>query len=119
MRRSRRTCPSFSAGEDFCRPTRLDFRAAHHELHQKPALSRGDSLAATSTVSRWHLDDSAPGAKPATVSLPGGGAIHVMCISVTGPLIPPRIFVRCDGEGQVFVAIDRTLAPAGSADADT
>ena len=98
---------------------RLDFLAAYDEHHEKSALSRGDNLAPTSSVNRWHLDDRAPGPKPATVSLPGGGAIHVMCIAVTGPLIPPRIFVRCDGEGQIFVALDRTLAPAGSADADT
>ena len=69
-----------------------------------------------SSVSRWYLDDRAPGPKPATVSLPGGGAIHVMCVAVTGPLIPPRIFVRCDPEGEVFVAIEGTLARAGSAD---
>ena len=53
------------------------------------------------------------------MTLPGGGAIHVMCVAVTGPVIPPRIFVRCDAEGQVFMAIDRTEALAGSADADT
>lgn len=98
---------------------RLDFLAASYEHHEKSRLSRGDNLATTSTVSRWYLDDRAPGLKPATVTLPGGGAIHVMCIAVPGPLIPPRIFVRVDAEGQVFVAIDRTLAPAGSADADT
>ena len=84
--------------------------------HEKSRPKCGDNLAAMSTVSRWHLDDRAPGAKPATVSLPGGGAIHVMCVAVSGPLIPPRIFVRCDEEGQVFVAIDRTLALTGSAD---
>ena len=67
-------------------------------------------------MSRLYLDDRAPGAKPATVSLPGGAAIHVMRVAVAGPLIPPRLFVRCDEEGQIFAAIDRTLAPADSAD---
>jgi len=81
-----------------------------------PAFSRGDNFATTPTVSRLYLDDRAPGAKPATVSLPGGGAIHVMRVAVTGPLVPPRLFVRCDGDGQVFVAIDKTLAPASSTD---
>ena len=81
-----------------------------------PAFSRGDNFATIPTVSRLYLDDRAPGAKPATVSLPGGGAIHVMRVAVTGPLVPPRLFVRCDGDGQVFVAIDKTLAPASSTD---
>jgi hypothetical protein len=39
-----------------------------------------------------------------------------MRVAVTGPLVPPRLFVRCDGDGQVFVAIDKTLAPASSTD---
>jgi hypothetical protein len=94
----------------------LDFLAASDEHHQKSRFSRGDNFAVTSSVSRWYLDDRAPGLKPATVTLPGGGAIHVMCVAVPGPLIPPRIFVRVDADGQVFLAIDRTLAPAGSAD---
>ena len=54
-----------------------------------------------------------------TVSVPGGGALHVMRVAVTGPLIPPRLFVRCDGDGQIYVAIDRTLTPAGNTDANT
>ena len=85
-------------------------------ITKNTGLSRGDNLATTLTVSRWYLDDRAPGLKPATVSQPGGHVIHVMCVAVTGPLIPPRLFVRCDGDGQIFVAIDRTLALAGSAD---
>ena len=67
-------------------------------------------------MSRWYLDDRAPGITPVTVSLPSGSVFHVMCIAVAGPLLPPRLFVRCDEDGQIFVALDRTLAPAGSAD---
>ena len=70
-------------------------------------------------MSRRYLDDRAPGAQLVTVSVPGGGALHVMRVAVTGPLIPPRLFVRCDGDGQIYVAIDRTLAPAGNTDANT
>lgn len=94
----------------------LDFLATNFEHHEKSGPSRGGNLAPTSTVSRWHLDDRAPGLKPAILSLPGGGAMHVMCVAVTGPLIPPRLFVRCDWEGQIFVAIDRMQELAGSAD---
>ena len=106
---------SFIAGGDYCRPTRVGVLAVQSDHQRNPGLLRGDNLAASPTVSRRYLDDR-PGAKPATVSLPGGGAIHVMRVAVRGPLIPPRLFVRCDGEGQIFVAIDRTMAPAGSAD---
>jgi hypothetical protein len=62
-----------------------------------------------------HLDDRAPGATPATVALPEGGAIHVLRIAITG-FVPPRLFVRCTLDGQILVAIDKAQQPAVGAD---
>ena len=52
---------------------RVGVLAVQSDHQRNPGLLRGDNLAATPTVSRRYLDDR-PGAKPATVSLPGGGA---------------------------------------------
>ena len=53
-----------------------------------------------------HLDDSAPGARIETRRVPNGAVVLV--IRIAGPaLVPaPRLLVRWEPDGQVFVALD-------------
>jgi len=61
-------------------------------------------------MSRFRLDDRAPGAKIETFCLPEGRRLFIMRIASAAPHAAPRLFVRCDANGEMFAA----MAPAGA-----
>ena len=67
-------------------------------------------------VSRLRLNDSLPGAKIETFCLPTGGFFFIMRIAIQTPAVAPRLFVRCDKNGQMFAAIAKAGAQAGNAE---
>jgi hypothetical protein len=68
------------------------------------------------TVSRLRLNDSLPGAKIETFCLPTGGLFFIMRIAIQTPAVAPRLFIRCDKNGQMFAAIAKAGAQAEGAD---
>jgi hypothetical protein len=67
-------------------------------------------------VSRLRLNDSLPGAKIETFCLPTGGFFFIMRIAVQTPAVAPRLFVRCDKNGQMFAAIAKAGAQTGDSE---
>jgi hypothetical protein len=67
-------------------------------------------------VSRLRLDDSAPGAKIETFCLPTGGLFFIMRIAIQTPTVSPRLFIRCDRDGEVFAAIAKAAPQAEGAE---
>lgn len=67
-------------------------------------------------MSRSVLNDRAPGGKIETFSLPTGGLLFIMRIASSTSNVAPRLFIRCDKNGEVFAAMAKTGALAGSPD---
>jgi hypothetical protein len=58
-------------------------------------------------VSRIQLNDRVPGAQPDTFHLPGGALILIMRIASPGKVPSPRLFMRCEADGQMFAALEK------------
>lgn len=81
------------------------------------SVDRARTLQRCPKVSRLRLDDSAPGAKIETFCLPTGGLFFIMRIAIQTPAVAPRLFIRCDKNGQLFAAIAKAGSQAGGSDA--
>jgi hypothetical protein len=77
-------------------------------------VSSGDKLAVIPGMSRLRLDDRAPGAKIEAFCLPTGGTFHIMRIASSAADVAPRLFIRCDENGEVFAAMAKAGTLAGS-----
>ena len=53
-----------------------------------------------------------PGAKIETFCLPTGGLFFIMRIAVQTPAGVPRLFIRCDNDGEMVAAIAKAAAHA-------
>jgi hypothetical protein len=63
-------------------------------------------------MSRLRLNDRTPGAKIETFCLPTGSMFFIMRIASPSADVGPRLFLRCDENGDVFAAMSKagTLA---------